>query len=166
MTSGVGAAVARFPSETASLRLNSMRFCLWAQHLQKRRSVLCCKPTVSGGEITPRLATVVLGGLARKRLPEVSVQVLIVMQASRVEVNVYHFSAAISACEKGGQWQQALNLLSLMPEASVAPNEITYNATMSACEKGGQWQLALSLLSLMPEARVVPDKITYSAAIS
>ncbi|CAE8698399.1 unnamed protein product, partial [Polarella glacialis] len=64
----------------------------------------------------PRLATVVLGGLARKRLPDVSVHVLTVMQASRVEVNVYHCSAAISACEKDGQWQLALTLLSMMPE--------------------------------------------------
>jgi pentatricopeptide repeat protein len=76
------------------------------------------------------------------------------------------YNAAISACEKGGQWQQALNLLSLMPEAKVVPNEITYNAAISACEKGGQWQLALNLLSLMPEAKAVPNKITYSAAIS
>ncbi|CAE8613839.1 unnamed protein product, partial [Polarella glacialis] len=53
----------------------------------------------------PRLATVILGGLARKRLPGVSVHVLSVMQASQVEVDVYHCSAAISACEKGGQWQ-------------------------------------------------------------
>ncbi|CAE8721444.1 unnamed protein product, partial [Polarella glacialis] len=114
----------------------------------------------------PRLATVVLGGLARKRLPDVSVHVLIVMQASRVEVNVYHCSAAISACEKCGQWQMGLNLLNLMPEMRVVPNEITYNAAMSAFEKGGQWQLALNLLSLMPEAIMLPGQISYNAAIS
>jgi pentatricopeptide repeat domain-containing protein 1 len=92
------------------------------------------------------------------------------------------YSATISACKKGGQWQLALHLLNLMPEARVVPNEITYNAAIRACEcgaerdhlqhrhqclrKGGQWQLALSLLSLMPEARVVPNEITYSATIS
>ncbi|CAE8741266.1 unnamed protein product [Polarella glacialis] len=114
----------------------------------------------------PRLANVVLGGLARKRLQDVSVHVLTVMQASRVEVNVYHYGAAISACGKGGHWQQALNLLSQMPEAKVVPNEITYNSAISACSKGGQWQMALNLLSLMPEAMLVPDEITYSAAMS
>ncbi|CAE8595682.1 unnamed protein product [Polarella glacialis] len=113
----------------------------------------------------PRLASVVLGGLARKRLPDVSVHVLTVMEASRVEVNVYHCSAAISACEKAGQWQLALNLLGLMPEVRVVPNEITYNSAISACEKASQWQLALDLLSLMPQARVVPDQISYNAAI-
>ncbi|CAE8626802.1 unnamed protein product [Polarella glacialis] len=88
------------------------------------------------------------------------------MPEAKVVPNEITYSAAISACEKGGQWQQALNLLSLMPEARVVPNEITYNAAISACEKGGQWQLALNLLSLMPEAKVVPDEISYNAAIS
>ncbi|CAE8664047.1 unnamed protein product, partial [Polarella glacialis] len=48
----------------------------------------------------PRAAAVVLSGLARKRLPNICVHILTVMQASRVEVNVYHCTAAISACEK------------------------------------------------------------------
>ncbi|CAE8621630.1 unnamed protein product [Polarella glacialis] len=72
----------------------------------------------------------------------------------------------MSACEKGGRWQLALNLLSLMPEATVVPNEISFNAAVSACEKGDQWQQALNLLSLMPDLRVVPSEITYNAAIS
>jgi pentatricopeptide repeat protein len=54
-------------------------------------------------------------------------------------------------CSKGGQWQQALQLLSVMPKAGLLPNEITYNSAISACEKGEQWQLALNLLSVMPE---------------
>ncbi|CAE8656581.1 unnamed protein product [Polarella glacialis] len=88
------------------------------------------------------------------------------MPQARVVPNEITYNAAISACEKGGQWQVALNLLSLVPEARVVPDKISYNAAISACEKGGQWQLALNLLSLMPEARVMPDEITYNAAIS
>ncbi|CAE8588905.1 unnamed protein product [Polarella glacialis] len=88
------------------------------------------------------------------------------MPEAKVVPNEITYSAAISSCEKGGQWQLALNLLSLMPAARVVPNEITYNAASSACEKSGHWQLALALLSLMPEAKVVPDEITYNAAIS
>ncbi|CAE8681456.1 unnamed protein product [Polarella glacialis] len=88
------------------------------------------------------------------------------MQASLVEVNVYHCSAAVSAGQKVGHWQLALNLLSLMPGARVVSDEITYSAAISACEKGGQWHHTLNLLRLMPEVRVVPDRITYSAAVS
>ncbi|CAE8591706.1 unnamed protein product [Polarella glacialis] len=88
------------------------------------------------------------------------------MPEARVVLDKISYNAAISACEKGGQWQLALTLLSLMPEAKVVPNEITYSAAISACEKSGQWQVALKLLSLMPQARVVPNEITYNAAIS
>ena len=37
----------------------------------------------------PRLATVVLGGLARERLPHVAAEVLSCMRAGHVEVNVF-----------------------------------------------------------------------------
>ncbi|CAE8735702.1 unnamed protein product [Polarella glacialis] len=114
----------------------------------------------------PRLATIILSGLAKHRLPLLARSVLISMLASRVEANVFHYNTAISACEKAGHWQLALHFFSSMPDLKLAPNKITYSATMSACEKAGQWQLALSLLSRMPEMRVVQDEITYNAAIS
>ncbi|CAE8621624.1 unnamed protein product [Polarella glacialis] len=88
------------------------------------------------------------------------------MLAKSVEANVFHYSAAISACEKGGQWQLALGLLSSMLDMRVIPNEISYNSAISACEKGGQWQQALDLLSSMPDMRVMPTEISCSAAIS
>ncbi|CAE8621625.1 unnamed protein product [Polarella glacialis] len=88
------------------------------------------------------------------------------MLAKSVEANVFHYSAAISACEKGGQWQLALSLLSSMLDMRVISNEISYNSAISACEKGEQWQRALDLLSSMPDTRVIPNEISYSAAIS
>ena len=69
------------------------------------------------------------------------------------------YSAGISACEKGEQWQRALALLSEMWEAKLEPNVISYNAGISACEKGEQWQRALALLSEMWEAKLEPDVI-------
>ena len=68
------------------------------------------------------------------------------------------FSVAISACEKGGQWQRALALFGDMRKvgvtrrlgsvcrAGVTPSVISFSAAISACEKGGQWQHALSPL--------------------
>jgi pentatricopeptide repeat domain-containing protein 1 len=88
-----------------------------------------------------------------------ALNLLRVMPEAKFQPNQISYNAAISACEKAGEWQQALTLLSLMPEVMVVPNEITYNAAISACEKGYQWQLALNLLSLMPEARL---KLTRS----
>ena len=88
------------------------------------------------------------------------------MRESGVTPNVFHYSAAISACEKGGQWQRALALLDEMRAKGVAPNVITFSAAISACEKGGQWQRALALLDEMRAKGVAPNVITFSAAIS
>ncbi|CAE8589705.1 unnamed protein product [Polarella glacialis] len=114
----------------------------------------------------PRRATVILSSLAKHKLPRTATYVLTAMMAKSVEANVFHYNAAISACEKGRQWQLAVGLLGSMPDMRVIPDEVSYNAAISACEKGGQWQLAMTLLNLMPEARVVPNKITFSAAIT
>ena len=56
------------------------------------------------------------------------------------------YNAAISACEKGPQWQLAMGLLSEQA-TKLEPDVISYTAAMSVCEKGSQWQLALGLLS-------------------
>ena len=45
------------------------------------------------------------------------------------------YSAAVSACEKGGRWELALELLNECKTWST-PNTISYNAAISACEKG------------------------------
>ena len=88
------------------------------------------------------------------------------METFHTPPDVVSYSAGISACGKGGEWQMALLLLSQMPEAGVARDEISFNAGISACEKGGEWQMALYLLSQMPAAEVVPDQISFSAGIS
>ena len=58
-------------------------------------------------------------------------------------------NAAISACEKGEQWQQALELFERMWCESVKRDTITYNSAISAYEKSGQWQQALELFERM-----------------
>ncbi|CAE8663863.1 unnamed protein product, partial [Polarella glacialis] len=123
-------------------------------------------PQLSSWSQNPRKATVVLSGLARLRLPVVAAQLLDVMQAGRVEVNVFHYNAAVNACEKAGDWQLAIALLEKMPQMSVTPDSISFNSAMSACEKGQQWQLAVSLLASMDGMRVRRDTISFNSAIS
>ena len=53
---------------------------------------------------------------------------------------------AISACEKAGMWEKALELKDEMVENGVRPNEVTFNACISACARGGQFSQALTLL--------------------
>ena len=52
--------------------------------------------------------------------------------------DVISFSAAVSACEKGGQWERALSIFDQMRNAGVMPDMISSSATISACVKGGQ----------------------------
>ena len=88
------------------------------------------------------------------------------MRAHGYVPNVITFSAAISACEKGGQWERALSLLTEMRAQGVEPNVISFNAAISACDKGAQWEHALELLKEMQARGLQPGEIAFSAAIS
>jgi pentatricopeptide repeat domain-containing protein 1 len=56
-----------------------------------------------------------------------------------VKPDVYSYNALISACEKGGQWERAVEVFEEMKAAGVKPDVITYSALITACEKGAQW---------------------------
>ena len=59
------------------------------------------------------------------------------------------FSATISACEKGGQWEQALTLLHKICDTGMTDSVISLNAVILACEQVGHWEQALTLLRKM-----------------
>ena len=75
-------------------------------------------------------------------------------------------SAAINACEKGGEWEKALELQDEMQQRRLEPDVISFNAAVSACEKVGQWEIALQLLNEMQQRRLEPDMVSYITAIS
>jgi pentatricopeptide repeat domain-containing protein 1 len=66
-----------------------------------------------------------------------------------VERNTVTYSAVISACRNGGQWEHALRLLEEMGQQGVERNTITYNAAISACKKAKQLAHAKRLHSEM-----------------
>ena len=49
---------------------------------------------------------------------------------------VVSYSAAMSACEKGMQWEEALGLLQEMVHQFLMPDVVSFSATISACAKG------------------------------
>jgi pentatricopeptide repeat protein len=68
---------------------------------------------------------------------DLAVALLDVMQrqAPPVSPNIITYNAVISACEKGGRLEEALNLLTQLTEAGLEPDIITYSALISTCEK-------------------------------
>ncbi|CAE8600596.1 unnamed protein product [Polarella glacialis] len=109
----------------------------------------------------PKQATQMLTDLAKHELPEIALKVLRCMLHARLEINVFHCSAVMAACEKSGRWQLALSLLLQMPGLRVSPNEFSYNTAISACP----WDLAMGLLSKMFDKHLRPDKVSYCAGI-
>ena len=87
------------------------------------------------------------------------------MSHSQVQPDAFSYSASMSACEKCGQWQEALRLFHAMPFAHLQPDVFCYSAAMSACDKGGAWEEALRLFRAMPEVAVQPNVVSYTAAI-
>ncbi|CAK0873362.1 unnamed protein product [Prorocentrum cordatum] len=86
------------------------------------------------------------------------------MMEKSLDPNVISYSAGISACAKGGQWQRALSLLREMHKVKVEPNSATALESVRAkvansgsglwrCfEKCGQrsWSIAQSATTLSP----------------
>eukprot|EP00438_Fugacium_kawagutii_P015561 Skav229987 [mRNA] locus=scaffold1837:98903:101212:+ [translate_table: standard] len=76
--------------------------------------------------------------------------------------NTVSYSAAISACEKAGNWSVMLLLLEEMQlsgcgeglSEQVRPNVVTCSACIAACEKGREWRRALELLRCMGRLEV------------
>ena len=66
--------------------------------------------------------------------------------------HVVSFRAAISACEKGGQWQHALSLLKVMQYVGVMLDVVSYNAAIPTHEKvvirSLDWQISLASIML------------------
>ncbi|CAE7242276.1 unnamed protein product [Symbiodinium natans] len=84
----------------------------------------------------------------------------------KVGLDVVACSSAITACERGQQWEKAIGLLMEMRKQEVQPNVITYNAAMSACEKGDSWQTAFVLFAEMVELKVSPSVVSYGAVMA
>ena len=52
------------------------------------------------------------------------------------ERSVITYSSLISACEKAGQWELALELFNEMHSEGCIPNTVTFNSLITACAQG------------------------------
>eukprot|EP00439_Symbiodinium_sp_Y106_P069478 s1449_g11.t4 len=94
-----------------------------------------------------------------------ALRLLTEMRARRLQ-SIIALNAAISACGRGEQWQQALILFSGAEHQQLAVDVVTCGAAVSACEKAGQWVQALQLLSSAHAGRLRINVVALSAGIS
>ncbi|CAE8699896.1 unnamed protein product, partial [Polarella glacialis] len=81
------------------------------------------------------------------------------MPGMRVVPEAISYNAAISACEKGGQWQLSLLLLTELQVAKLAPTEVSYSAALSSCGQAGAWEPALVILETLLRKRFTPTSL-------
>ena len=59
------------------------------------------------------------------------------LSASGLPADAISFNTALGACERGGQWEQALDVLRRMASDGLRPGPIAFGVVASACERGG-----------------------------
>ena len=86
--------------------------------------------------------------------------------SGRVRPDVYTYTAAISACERGGQPTAALETFARMQSAGVEPTTAAYNAAIRAAATRELWPVSLSLLEDMRADGVPLDLVSYNTALT
>ena len=84
----------------------------------------------------------------------------------RWEVNYIGLSAAISACEKAGQWKAACEVLRFSATARIRVDIVACSAAIAACSRSGEWQQAFGLLEKMAKEQIRQDTVACTAAIT
>ncbi|CAK9078701.1 Pentatricopeptide repeat-containing protein 10, partial [Durusdinium trenchii] len=73
-------------------------------------------------------------------------------------------NAAISACDKGGQWRRAIHFLAWLPGWDLLPDVVSFNSTASGCGKAFEWQRSVHLIGKVQD--VERTVVSYGAGIS
>ena len=74
------------------------------------------------------------------------------------------YSSLISACEKAGRWQLALELFSEMHREGCKPNVVTYNSLIAACAQGeGRFAASPGPSPRLPVPRACTDLLRIPA---
>eukprot|EP00913_Durusdinium_trenchii_P033796 g31636.t2 len=115
---------------------------------------------------SPDIATygALTSSLGRVARWEDCLEMLRELDSQSLESNLIVYSAAISACDKGSQWQVAIDLLERLEDQETSL--VCCSAAMSACARGSQWELALDLLATTRSAGLQFDLIMFSTGIS
>ena len=84
------------------------------------------------------------------------------MRGKGVSPDVISFSEAISACEKGGQWERALSLLDEMRGSGVSPDVMCFSAAILSCAKASQPGVAMQLFDQLEASQLQADQVIFN----
>ncbi|KAK9791635.1 hypothetical protein WJX73_009415 [Symbiochloris irregularis] len=87
------------------------------------------------------------------------------MDSLREKPNTITYSSLISACERGGRLDRALEWFENMQKAGVEADLITFSALIAACERNEELDTALRLLDLAHQAGHLAPVETYTRLI-
>jgi len=75
------------------------------------------------------------------------------------------YRLAISACARGGAWQDAIRLLHEYCQEFEGGDVMAYTAAINGCEYAGEWKQAFVLLEKMRQTGVEPNDVTFASVI-
>ena len=87
------------------------------------------------------------------------------MEQGSIRPNAICYTAAIKACEKGGEWEAALAIYQ-KAQGLDGKDELLCDAALRACQQGMQWRVALDLVFGMSSMQLKPDALCFTAVIS
>jgi pentatricopeptide repeat protein len=83
----------------------------------------------------------------------------------RFTPDLLSYSAAIDACAKEGQWQQAVSCLSTMQDRGILPDVVAYTTVLHVCSKSRQWPMVLGLVREMHTKGFAMSRTTANTVI-
>ncbi|CAK9007579.1 unnamed protein product [Durusdinium trenchii] len=92
-------------------------------------------------------------------------EILAALSDATVEVNAFHFSTAMSACDRSGLWQHGLEVLKEMKDMRMQPNLVCWNGAMAASEHASAWATTLQLLVGLKAEGLTADEISINTAL-
>ncbi|CAJ1405192.1 unnamed protein product [Effrenium voratum] len=96
---------------------------------------------------------------------ETALAVLSCSSQIRVIPDRLNFNAGMSACARGAQWHQALQLLWDL-DRRMGPDVASFSIAITACEKGGRMEDAAQLMGSMSRRTLALDAVGFGACIS
>lgn len=79
--------------------------------------------------------------------------------------SVFSYSILMSAFEREGKWEKAIEVYEGMGRDNIQPNTVIFNSVLKACLRHGQFQRVFDLFN-KSSSRVPSDAITYSLVIT